>query len=247
MAIGDHRHARDGSGAPPCVAHPPVGFVGTFVHGRGASRLRLAYPMTTRLLGDAQLGTVAQQYVRWWRSRGTHTSAEPASLSRFLRHAPSSLRADLPDLAALEEARTAVALEPQPEAIGASELAGLAPRAFLSAQLRFVAALRVLVLDHDALSLWRSVSAASPPDPPERVPTVAVVWRDRADVFHAKLDLEEALALESALAGDPLVRVCAAFGRGSDPARAAFAALASWFDEGWIAAVVSPGATRPAA
>jgi Protein of unknown function (DUF692) len=65
----------------------------------------------------------------------------------------------------------------------------------------------------------------------------ALVWRPRYDVFHIKLDLDETVALESALAGEPLSRICAAFARREDPAGAAFAALSSWLQEGWVAGI----------
>jgi hypothetical protein len=113
----------------------------------------------------------------------------------------------------------------------------------MASRLELVSALRVLVLEHDAMALWRQVSAGVPPDPPGPTPTVAVVWQDGPDVLHARLDLEEGLALEAALAGDSLVRVCAAFGRAEDPARTAFATLGSWFDEAWISAVLPPAGT----
>jgi hypothetical protein len=66
-----------------------------------------------------------------------------------------------------------------------------------------------------------------------------VVWREGFDVFHGRLDLDEARALDDARAGEPLARICAAFGQRGDPAAAAFAALASWFDQGWVAAISS--------
>jgi hypothetical protein len=67
------------------------------------------------------------------------------------------------------------------------------------------------------------------------------VWRTGFEVFHAPLAMDEARALETARAGEPLSNVCAAFELREDPAGAAYAALSSWLDEGWIAAVSSPG------
>jgi hypothetical protein len=242
MKTGEQRHAREGAGAAPRVARSFADHLDRIALLRGASRLRLEHPVTARLLGDARLGTLSQQYARWLRSRARRPTSEPASFSRFLRQLRSA-RADLPDLAALEEARTDVALEPPPRPIGRDALAGLAFGPFLASRLELVSALRVLVLEHDAMALWRRVSAGVPPDPPDPTPTVAVVWQDGPDVLHARLDLEEGLALEAALAGDSLVRVCAAFGRAEDPARIAFATLGSWFDEGWISAVLPPAGT----
>jgi hypothetical protein len=47
-------------------------------------------------------------------------------------------------------------------------------------RLEFVSALRVLILEHDAMALWRRVYAGLPPDPPEAMPTVAAVWPSAA-------------------------------------------------------------------
>ena len=63
-----------------------------------------------------------------------------------------------------------------------------------------------------------------------------MVWRAGFEVFHGRVQLDEARALERARDGEPLSTVCAAFVEREDPAGAAFAALASWFDEGWVAA-----------
>jgi len=243
MKTGEHRHAREGAGAVSSrVARSFAGHLGAIVRLRGASRLRLEHPMTARLLGDARLGTLSQQYSRWLRSNGRQPAAEPA-FSRFLRQLRSSDRADLADLAALEEARSDVALEPTPRPIARDALAGLAFGPFLASRLEFVSALRVLILGHDAMALWRRVSAGLPPDPPDPMTTVAVVWQSGPDVLHARLDFDEGLALETALAGDSLVHVCAAFGRSEDPAQTAFATLSSWFEEGWISAVLPPSGT----
>jgi hypothetical protein len=240
MNQGNHGHAREGAGAFPRASSSFATRLNSMSLRRGASRLRFEHPMTARLLGDAQLGTLSQQYARWMRSPDRRIASEQPSFARFLRQLRSSPRSDLPDLAALEEARTQVAREPAPSAIGREALAGLAFGPFLASRLQLVSTLRVLVLEHDAIALWRRVAAGVPPDPPDPTPTVAVVWQDGPDVLHTRLDLVEGLALEVALAEDALVRVCAAFGRSEDPARTAFSTLGSWFDEGWISAVLPP-------
>ncbi len=239
------RYARDGAGAVPgtprSAARPDGGSRG------GAARLRALHPMTAALLGDAPFGTVSQQYARRVLSEGDGDSSESRSFAAYLRRLPSLPRSDLPDLAALEWARAEVALEPPPIAVGRDALAGLTVGQFAASRLELVSALRVLVLEHDVVPLWQRLRTDRNREPPDPTPTVVVVWRDGADVLHARLELDEALGLESALAGDPIARVCAAFGRAEDPAGAAFAALQSWFDEGWIAGIVPPWATRPAA
>ncbi|HET6921914.1 MAG TPA: hypothetical protein VFI16_02085, partial [Anaeromyxobacteraceae bacterium] len=67
--------------------------------------------------------------------------------------------------------------------------------------------------------------------------SAVAVWRRGFDVFHCPLELDEAVALEGAAAGDDLARICAAFSRSEDPAAAAHAALSGWIAEGWIVAV----------
>ncbi len=98
-------------------------------------------------------------------------------------------------------------------------------------------ALRVLVLDHAAAALWRGLEDGEPPDPPSPGASAVAVWRRGFEVFHGPLELDEAVALEGAAAGDDLARICAAFSRREDPAAAAHAALSSWIAEGWIVAL----------
>jgi hypothetical protein len=68
------------------------------------------------------------------------------------------------------------------------------------------------------------------------------VWRSGFDVFHAALEEDEAAALGRALAGEPLAHVCEAFGERADAAQAAFEALSSWVDDGWVAGIERPRA-----
>ena len=77
------------------------------------------------------------------------------------------------------------------------------------------------------------------PQPTPGIHAIAV-WRSGFDVFRTALELDEAAALESAASGDPLARVCATFGGREDAAHAAFNAVTSWLDEGWVAAVEGP-------
>jgi hypothetical protein len=99
MKTGEHRHAREGADSPPHAARSWANRLSSIARLRGASRLRLEHPVTARLLGDARLGTLSQQYARWLRSGARRPASEPASFSRFLRQLRSA-RADLPDLAA---------------------------------------------------------------------------------------------------------------------------------------------------
>jgi hypothetical protein len=199
--------------------------------------LREDYPKLATLLGDEAFYALAEGYVRENPSRHHDLGQLGRHLAAFLRARADGGRSPLTDLAALEWARSEVFFEAEVPPARQEALAGLAPDEFLSVRLRLVPALRVLVVEHDAIGLWRSLEhgeAAPPPAP--GVQTIAV-WRQGFEVFHTALDLDEATALEAAASGDPLSRICAAFAGQERAASAAFAAIVGWFDEGWIAAV----------
>ena len=68
------------------------------------------------------------------------------------------------------------------------------------------------------------------------------VWRKGYDVFHIRLEADEARALRGLQAGEPLGVVCEAFSDRPDAVDAAFRAVTSWFVEGWIRE--PPGGSR---
>jgi hypothetical protein len=201
--------------------------------------LREDYPKVAALLGDERFLALAEAYAREHPSDRPDLGQFGRYLPAFLRRFPAPERADLADLAALEWARSDVFFEAAATPAGRDALAGLEPHAFLDARLELVPALRLLVLDHDVAAVWRRLEDGEPAGTPAPDAIAVVVWRCGFDVFHSRVELDEARAVEAALAGEPLPRVCAAFERREDPAAAAFAALASWLDEGWIAAIAS--------
>lgn len=230
-------------GSPELRAHERIGIYADMYLWRLADALREDYPKLAALVGDERFLAVADTYAR------EHPSDRP-DLGQFGRHLPAFLRrfaggerADLHDLAALEWARSEVFFDSPAEPVAREALAALGPDAFPDAGLQLIPALRVLSLDHDVATLWRGMEDGGGADAPAAKRTAVVVWRAGFEVFHAPVALDEARALELARAGEPLATVCAAFGEREDPAAVAFAALASWFDEGWIAAVLPPAGT----
>jgi hypothetical protein len=121
-------------------------------------------------------------------------------------------------------------------------LAGLTAGAFASARLRLVPALRVHRLRHDVAPLWGALVRGAPAPRPAPRETHLAVWRHGFEVFHAPVPADEARALAAARRGATLGEVLAAFQARPDPAAEALAAVESWFDEGWIAAVGPPRA-----
>lgn len=199
--------------------------------------LREDYPKLALLLGDERFYALAEAYVREHPSTHHDLGRMGVHLAAFLRAHPGPGRPDLADLAALEWARSEVFFEAEVEPAREGALASLAPEQFLRARLRLAPALRLLVVEHDAVGLWRALEHEEPVPPAAPGIHAIAVWRKEFDVFHTALELDEAAALEGAAAGDPLARVCAAFAGREEADRAAFDAVTSWLDEGWIARV----------
>jgi hypothetical protein len=208
---------------------------------RLADALREDYPKIARLLGDERFYALAAAYVHEYPSRHHDLGRLGLHLAAFLRAHPAPDRPDLADLATLEWARSEVFLEPDMEPASQDALAALPTQEFLRANPRLVPALRVVTTKHDVVGVWRALEHDQPAPPPAPGIRAIAVWRSWFQVFHTTLDLNEALALESAGAGQPLSQVCAVFGDGEGAAQAAFSAITSWFDEGWISSVEVAG------
>ncbi len=234
-------------GSPELTAAERIGIYADMYLWRLTDALRDDYPKVAALLGDERFLALAEAYAREYPSDRPDLGQFGRHLPAFLRRFPAPERADLADLAALEWARSEVFFEAPATPVRREALAALGPDAFLDARLKLVPALRVLFLDHDVAAAWRRLENGEPAGAPVAEPTAVAVWRAGFDVFHALVDLDEARAMEAAFAGAPLQRVCAAFERREDPAAAAFTALSSWLDEGWIAALTRGPRSPPSA
>lgn len=238
-AAGDRSRAleRCFTGSADLPAAERVAIYADMYLWRLVDALREDYPKVAALLGDDRFLALAEAYVREHPSRHHDLGRLGAHLPAFLRAHPDPGRPDLADLAALEWARNEVFFEEEVERARPDALAALPTAEFLQARLRLVPALRLLPVEHDAAGLWRALEREEPAPPPAPGIHAIAVWREELEVFHTALALDEATALEGAAAGDPLARVCAAFAERADAAQAAFGAIASWFEEGWIASV----------
>lgn len=213
---------------------------------RQVDALREEFPRLAGLLGEGRFADLCRAYLRRHPSRHHDIGRLGRLLSPYLRRFPDPERPDLADLAALEWARSEAFFEAEAAPAGREALSALPARDFPRARLRLVPALRLLDLRHDAASTWRRLERGQDPGPAAAGPVAVAVWRAGHQVFHAALPPAEASALRSALAGRPLRAVCRAFEAERDPARAAFASIASWLDEGWVAAVRRPRRRRGA-
>lgn len=201
---------------------------------RQVDALREDFPKLAALMGDEAFYALGEAYVR------AHPSGH-YSLSKFGRHLARFLqecslgRPDLSDMAALEWARAEVFEEAVVPVASPECLRSLARADFANQRLLVVPALRLLRLQHDVLEAWRRIEDGAAISMPRRSVTFAAVWRKELDIFHVRLEAEEAGALERAMAGEPIGVVCEAFGNRPDAVDAALRAVGSWFAEGWIA------------
>lgn len=234
-------------GSAELPASERIGIYADMYVWRLADSLREDFPKLAALLGGERFLELAEAYAREHPSDRPDLGQFGRHLPAFLRRFPARERVDLADLAELEWARSEVFLEAPAPSAGRDALASLGPRSFPEARLRLIPALRLLVLDHDAAALWRRLEDGEPAEAPRAEAAAVVVWRSGFEVFHSRVDLDEARALAAAAAGEPLSRVCAEFAGREEPAAAAFAALSSWLEEGWISAISTwpAGLTAP--
>jgi putative DNA-binding protein len=234
-------------GSAELSASERIGIYADMYVWRLTDSLREDHPKLATLLGDGRFLALAEAYAR------EHPSDQPdlgrfgRHLAAFLRRFPAPERPDLADLAALEWARSEVFLERPSTSVALDALAAVGPAEFVDARLEAIPALRVLVLEHDVVAVWGRLENGEPAGEPVARRCGVVVWRTELEVFHAPVDLDEARALDAAVAGEPLSRVCAELEHRDDPAAAAFAALSSWLEEGWIAAISTAEASATAA
>ena len=230
------------AGTPDLSAPERVGIYANMFLWRQIEALREGFPKLAALLGDERFCALCRDYVREHPSEHHDIGKLGRALPAFLGRHPAPERPDLADLAALEWARCEVFLAAPDRPIGRQDLRAVPSAVFPRARLRLVPALRLLALRHRVAGLWRRLEEGQEPGPVEPGPAALAVWRSGDQILHSSLEIDEAAALEAARSGGPLDRVCASFARRRDPAASAFAALASWLDEGWVAAVVTAGA-----
>ena len=213
-------------------------YAGMYLH-RLVDAIAEDVPHTSRVLGHDAFVELVRAYLHEHPSRSPDIMQAGRHFGSWLR-TYQGIRADLPDLALVERARSEVRIAPDAPVAGAEELHALNPDALPGARFHFSPSLRVLRLQHDVRRLWDvlEANAGEVPDPlPE--PTTIVVWRQEFKVFHTGLSEHEARALMVAREGGTLEEVCATFAGEPEPAHAAFKTVLSWFADRWVAAVTS--------
>ena len=222
------------TGTPDLPPEERISIYSNMVRARLEDALRNDFPKLAVLIGRERFAALAVDYVRAHPSRHPSLSHLGKGLAQFLEKHPGE-RPDFADLAALEWARNEVFEEAPATPLTPVALAAFLPAAFAALRLRFVPALRLLQLPHDAAALWKSIEAEQPASDAISALTHLAVWRLGFEVFHARIAADEASALEQAMAGARLDEVCLAFAAHLRPAESAARVLGSWLSDGWIA------------
>lgn len=229
------------AGTPELPAAERVAIYSGMFLQRQLDALREELPLLAGFLGEERFASLGRDYLAEHPSEHHDIGRLGRRMASFLERHPDPDRPDLGSLAGLEWARSEAFLARAAEAAGPGALAAVPAQAFAGTRLRLVPSLRLLLLPWDGAAPWRALEAGEEPAAPVPGPAAVAVWRSGWQPVHASLDLDEAAALEAALRGEPLGRVCSAFVGREDPAAAAHAALSSWLEEGWVAEVAPPG------
>lgn len=212
------------------------------------------FPKVRAALGPERFHNLVTDYVL------RHPSEHPSlrylgrKLPEFVAgHEPSSGFPFLGDLARLEWTRAEVFDAPDSTTLSRAALSRLPQESVGEARFRFVPAFALLRFDHEVVRYWRALddAGAAPADPaavphPARRKTAARVWRKDLVVYHAGLDEEETHALELALQGETLGRICQVLAAGLSPAQATERAgrmIQAWIEDG-ILADCGPGSSH---
>ncbi len=173
------------------------------------------FPALATVLSADDFGALSAQYLRCHPPSGTGFTSLGAGLADFLRD--HALEADygvprevLAELASLEQARIEVAAQPgDGRLLAEQDLATIASEEWESARFSLCTALRIVVVEHDVLSVVDAVEQGSSPARPARWRGAYLVYR-RGDVVRTQaIARVEAEVLAGVRDGRQFGRVCA--------------------------------------
>lgn len=221
-----------------------------------AYRARLVEIMTEdfeglhTLLGDEQFFKMLGEYV------DAHPSTT-RSVRWLGRHLPDWLRQseiwgaypEVVSIAAFEWMLGLAFDAPDAPMIGVNEIGNVPPEAWPMLMFTFHPALNTATLDCDVSAFYRSVKAETDPEgPPVRYerPVTWAAWRDPETmiVTYRALELDEAMALGGARAGQTFDGICELIADHTEADEAAVRAaglLRNWVESGWLIGLDAEG------
>jgi hypothetical protein len=211
-----------------------------------AYRIRLrealseSYDKTWSYIGDEIFAGLADSYL------AAHPSRHPNLRwfgADFAAHAEEALP-DYPFIAELARFEWALGLAfdaPDAAAIGAADLAGIAPEAWGELVFGLHPSVRLLALEWNTVALWQALSQAQTPPDAGRLetPLTWMIWRSAEQPHFRSLPAAEAAALRRIGSGATFGEVCAMAGDAAAPELAGY--LQHWLAQGVLAAPHTPG------
>jgi len=203
------------------------------------SRLREAlsesYDKTWSYIGDDMFAGLADGYI------AAHPSRHPNLRwfgADFAAHAEEAL-ADYPFIAELAGFEWTLGLAfdaPDAQAVGAADLAGIAPEAWGDLVFGLHPSVHLLALEWNAVALWQALGQGQTPPDVERfeAPVTWLVWRTAEQPHFRSLPAAEAEALRRIGSGASFAEVCLAAGDEAAPQLAGY--LQQWLAQGVLTA-----------
>ena len=201
------------------------------------------FPGLWGLMGDEQFWRLCREYVGSKPSGFFSIRHFGHEMADFLGSTqPYSSYPQLAEMAAFEWAQGAVFDAADSEAVAESSLQEVSPQRWGAMRFRFTEAMQLLDLSWNVPSIWQALGRGeTPPEPVcEEVPVVWLVWRQELDPCWRPLDVDEAWALQQALAGHEFATLCEGLLEWVEvqhaPLRAA-GFLKSWLSHGLITGI----------
>jgi Putative DNA-binding domain len=194
-------------------------------------------------LGAANFRAIGRRYAANYPQRDTNARWFSRNLPKFLGETiPYSRNPELAELASLETALNTAFEAPDVPLVSATEFASLAAKDLNQCAIVLHPSVQHLRFLWNATSLWAALHCGEQPPRPERLdaPQDLLVWRQGSHPRFRMLGQDEAMALDSALAGKPfsqMARALAQHGTPAGPATCAKTYLRGWVDAELVSAL----------
>jgi hypothetical protein len=248
-ALQAHLLRHEDAIAAAIVDAPPLSVVERLGIYSNAYRVRLlealddTYPILHAVLGDEMFAALGAEFVSAHPS--THRSIRwyGRELVEFLaQHPPYAEQPILAELARLEWTLAEVFDSADAPSLQRDAFAAIDPSAWSELHFKFHPSLRRLFLRWNTAAVWQSMTREEPPPDPacSEQPVPWLLWRQNLQNYFRSLDMDEAVALDSAVHGGSFGEICEALGEwlpdDEIPLRAA-SLLGLWADSGIIVAI----------
>jgi hypothetical protein len=216
---------------------------------RNAYRVRLidalddTYPVLHALLGDEVFVALGEEFIAAHPSVHRSIRWYGRELAEFLsQRSPYAEQPLLAELALLEWTLAEVFDAADAESKPRAAFSAIDASAWSELQFEFHPSLRRLHLHWNTAAVWQAMShQEAPPDPVcAEHPVPWLLWRQNLQNYFRSMNLDEAVALDSALRGDSFGDICESLAEwlpeDEIPLRAA-SLLGTWADSGIIVAI----------